>query len=59
MDRRAILLGIAGSVLVLAYLVAQGPAYESVAIVLATFPLVPVGVVVTQVLSSSSVANGL
>ncbi len=43
MDRRVILLGIAGSVLVLAYLVAQGPAYESVAIVLAT--LLPAGLV--------------
>ena len=43
MDRRAILLGVGGSVLVLAYLVAHGPAYESVAIVLAT--LLPAGLV--------------
>jgi signal transduction histidine kinase len=35
-DRRAILLGVIASVAVLGYLVARGPAYESVAIVLAT-----------------------
>ncbi len=43
MDRRVILLAIAASVLVLAYLVARGPAAESVAIVLAT--LLPAGLV--------------
>jgi signal transduction histidine kinase len=42
-DRWAIPLGIAGSVLVLAYLVLRGPAAESVAIVLAT--LLPAGLV--------------
>jgi signal transduction histidine kinase len=40
-DRRAVLLGVVASVAVLAYLVARGPAYESVAIVLAT--LLPAG----------------
>jgi len=35
-DRRAILLGVIASVAMLAYFVARGPAYESVAIVLAT-----------------------
>ena len=43
MDRRAVLLGIGASALVLAYLVARGPAYELVAIVLAT--LLPAGLV--------------
>jgi len=43
MDRRAILLGVAGSIAVLAYLVAQGPAWQGVAIVLAT--MLPAGLV--------------
>ncbi len=43
MDRRVILLAVVASGLVLAYLVARGPAYESLAIVLAT--LLPAGLV--------------
>ena len=43
MDRRVILLAVLASGLVLAYLVARGPAYESLAIVLAT--LLPAGLV--------------
>ena len=43
MDRWAIVLGIAASGLVLLFLMARGPGYESVAIVLAT--LLPAGLV--------------
>jgi signal transduction histidine kinase len=43
MDRRVVLLGVIASAAVLAYLVARGPAHESVAIVLAT--LLPAGLV--------------
>jgi signal transduction histidine kinase len=43
MDRRVVLLGVVASAAVLAYLVARGPAHESVAIVLAT--LLPAGLV--------------
>ncbi|MGZ8514648.1 MAG: ATP-binding protein [Candidatus Limnocylindrales bacterium] len=43
MDRRAVALGIAGSAVVLVYLVARGPAWDSVAVVLAA--LLPAGLV--------------
>lgn len=43
MDRRAIAIGVLGSGLVLAYLVARGPAWESIAIVLAA--ILPAGLV--------------
>lgn len=43
MDRRAVALGVLGSALVLAYLVARGPAWESIAVVLAA--LLPAGLV--------------
>ena len=43
MSRRAIAIGVLGSALVLAYLLARGPAWESVAIVLAA--LLPAGLV--------------
>ena len=43
MDRRAIVLGVAGSAIVLAYLVARGPGWDSVAVVLAA--LLPAGLV--------------
>jgi signal transduction histidine kinase len=43
MDRRAVALGVLGSAIVLAYLVGRGPAWESVAVVLAA--LLPAGLV--------------
>src|SRR5438552_16638866 len=43
MDRRAVAFGILGSAVVLAYLVARGPAWNSVAVVLAA--LLPAGLV--------------
>ncbi len=43
MDRRAIALGVLGSLAVLAYLVARGPGWESVAVVLAA--ILPAGLV--------------
>jgi len=43
MDRRAVALGVLGSALVLAYLVGRGPAWESLAVVLAA--LLPAGLV--------------
>lgn len=43
MDRRAIVLGVLGSVIVLAYLLARGPGWESVAVVLAA--ILPAGLV--------------
>jgi signal transduction histidine kinase len=43
LDRRAIALGIAGSAVVLGYLLARGPAWESIAVVLAA--ILPAGLV--------------
>jgi hypothetical protein len=43
MDRRAIALGVLGSAVVLAYLLARGPGWDSVAVVLAA--LLPAGLV--------------
>lgn len=43
MDRRAVALGVVGSAVVLVYLVARGPAWDSVAVVLAA--LLPAGLV--------------